>query len=185
MTILITLTTIGVDCSTFDIYSNIDGFTSAFETDVPKASLSAGFSSSNVPDSTSTIRIKAKGLCSNYIDLNLDGSTTTTTTSSTSSTTTTTTTIAPTSECLLYSMTTNPTNIPIDLSIRYRDCTTNTINDTLINSLIADDNLDGTYTYYVCVKQNGIYSSPVFVQNNMEVVHSYVWTIDSECSPIV
>ena len=182
MTVLITLTTIGTDCSLFDIYSNIDGFVSAFETDVPKASLSAGFSSANVPDGTTVIRVKAKGLCSNYIDLNLDGSTTTTTTSSTSSTTTTTTTIAPTSECLLYSMTANLSDIPIDLKVRFRDCTTNTIKDTLINSLITNDNIDGTYTYYICIKQNGTYSSPVFVQNNMEVDHSYVWTIDGGCS---
>lgn len=97
MTILITLTTVGIDCSTFDIYSDIDGFISAFETDVLKASLSTGFSSANVPDGTTVIRVKAKGVCTNYIDLNLDGSTTTTTTSSssTSTTTTTTTTVAP------------------------------------------------------------------------------------------
>ena len=91
MTILITLTTVGLDCSTFDIYSNVDGFLSAFETDVPKASLSAGFSSANVPDGTTIIRVKAKGLCSNYIDLNLEGSPITTTTTSSSSSTTTTT----------------------------------------------------------------------------------------------
>ena len=184
MTVLITLTTIGTDCSLFDIYSNTDGFVSAFETDVSKASLSAGFSSANVPDGTTVIRVKAKGVCTNYIDITLNGSPiTTTTTSSSSSTTTTTTTVPP--ECLLYSMTANPSDIPIDLKVRYRDCTTNTIKDTLINSLITNDNLDGTYTYYICVKQNGTYSSPVFVQNNMEVVHSYVWTIDSECSPMI
>ena len=80
MTVLITLTTIGTDCSLFDIYSNVDGFLSAFETDVPKASLSAGFSSSNVPDGTTIIRVKAKGVCTNYIDINLSAITTTTTT---------------------------------------------------------------------------------------------------------
>ena len=80
MTILITLTTIGTDCSLFDIYSNLDGFISAFETDIPKASLSAGFSSANVPDGTTIIRVKAKGVCTNYIDINLSNITTTTTT---------------------------------------------------------------------------------------------------------
>ena len=93
MTVLITLTTIGIDCSTFDIYSDVDGFLSAFETDVPKASLSAGFSSANVPDGTTIIRVKAKGVCTNYIDITLSTITTTTTTSSSSTTTTTTTTI--------------------------------------------------------------------------------------------
>ena len=67
MTILITLTTVGIDCSTFDIYSNVDGFLSAFETDVPKNSLLTGFSSANVPDGTTVIRVKAKGVCTNYM----------------------------------------------------------------------------------------------------------------------
>ena len=97
MTVLITLTTIGTDCSLFDIYSNVDGFLSAFETDVPKASLSAGFSSANTPDGTTVIRVKAKGVCTNYIDITLPTITTTTTTSSTSTTTTTTTTLPATS----------------------------------------------------------------------------------------
>ena len=93
MTILITLTTVGIDCSTFDIYSDVDGFLSAFETDVPKASLSTGFSSANAPDGTTIIRVKAKGVCTNYIDITLSTITTTTTSSSSSTTTTTTTTI--------------------------------------------------------------------------------------------
>ena len=101
MTVLITLTTVGIDCSTFDIYSDVDGFISAFETDVPKASLSAGFSSANVPDGTTVIRVKAKGVCTNYIDITLSTITTTTTTSSTSTTTTTTTAI-PTIACSEY-----------------------------------------------------------------------------------
>ena len=104
MTVLITLTTVGIDCSLFDIYSNVDGFISAFETDIPKASLSAGFSSANVPDGTTIIRVKAKGLCSNYIDLQLINATTTTTSTTTSM-------------CTLVinsTVTTNPTNISKD-----------------------------------------------------------------------
>ena len=100
MTILITLTTIGTDCSLFDIYSNVDGFVSAFETDVPKASLSAGFSSANAPDGTTIIRVKAKGVCTNYKDITLPAITTTTTSST--STTTTTTTIIPSIACSEY-----------------------------------------------------------------------------------
>ena len=92
MTVLITLTTVGIDCSTFDIYSNVDGFLSAFETNISKASLLAGFSSANTPDGTTVIRVKAKGVCTNYIDITLS-TITTTTTSSTSTTTTTTTTL--------------------------------------------------------------------------------------------
>lgn len=104
MTVLITLTTVGIDCSTFDIYSNVDGFLSAFETDIPKGSLLTGFSSANVPDGTTVIRIKAKGLCSNYIDLQLINATTTTTSTTT-----------PMCTLVINSIvTTNPTNINED-----------------------------------------------------------------------
>ena len=102
MTVLITLTTIGTDCSLFDIYSNIDGFISAFETDVSKANLSSGFSSANAPDGTTIIRVKSKGVCTNYIDITLSTITTTTTTTSSIPTTTTTTTTIPTIACSEY-----------------------------------------------------------------------------------
>ena len=113
MTVLITLTTVGIDCSTFDIYSNVDGFLSAFETDIAKGSLLTGFSSANVPDGTTVIRVKAKGVCTNYIDITLPTITTTTTTTifippttttttSSTSTTTTTTTIIPSIACSEY-----------------------------------------------------------------------------------
>lgn len=72
MTILVTLDTIGTDCSVFDLYSNSDGFLSAFETDVPKASLLSGFSSTKAPNETTIVRVKAKGVCTNHIDLALE-----------------------------------------------------------------------------------------------------------------
>lgn len=96
-TALITLTTAGVDTGPFNLYSNIDGYTVAFESSVPKASLEAGYLSTLVPDSTTTIRVQSMSvLCSNYVDLPITGiTTTTTTTTTTSTTTTTTTTLAP------------------------------------------------------------------------------------------
>lgn len=94
MTVLITLTIAGADSGPFDLYSNIDGFTSAFETGVSKASLLAGYASALVPDYTTTIRIKSSGVCLNYIDVVLE-STTTTTTTIVGPTTTTTTTALP------------------------------------------------------------------------------------------
>jgi hypothetical protein len=93
MTVLITLTVAGADSGPFNLYSNIDGFTSAFETGVSKASLLAGYSSALVPDYTTVIRVLSTGDCTNYIDITLD---TLTTTTSSSSTSTSTTTIAPT-----------------------------------------------------------------------------------------
>jgi hypothetical protein len=86
MTVLITLTTAGADTGPFNLYSNVDGYVSAFETGVSKAALVAGYSSALVPNGTTTIRIKSTGTCVNYIDVTVV--TTTTTTSSTSSTTT-------------------------------------------------------------------------------------------------
>lgn len=82
MTVLITLTTAGLDSGPFNLYSNIDGYTSAFETGVSRASLLAGYSSALVPDYATIIRVLSTGDCNNYIDIVLDApaSTTTTTT---------------------------------------------------------------------------------------------------------
>mgnify|MGYP006921363393 CR=1 FL=1 len=89
MTVLITLSVAGSDTGPFNLYSNLDGYTSAFETGVPKASLVAGYSSALVPDYTTTIRLLSTGTCKNFIDVIV--STTTTTTTATPTTTTTTT----------------------------------------------------------------------------------------------
>ena len=92
MTVILTLTTAGSDSGPFDLYSNINGFTSAFETGVDKASLEAGYSTALVPDFTTTVRIKSNGkFCTNYVDVVLENTTTTTTTTLIPTTTTTTT----------------------------------------------------------------------------------------------
>ena len=81
MTILITLTTAGSDSGPFNLYSDVDGFTSAFEVGVAKIDLLAGYSSSLVPELTTIIRVMSNNpLCTNYIDLELYPPTTTTTT---------------------------------------------------------------------------------------------------------
>lgn len=80
MTVLITLTVAGADSGPFNLYSNLDGFTAAFETGVSKASLLAGYSSALVPDYTTIIRVKSDGVCVNYVDILLESTTTTTTT---------------------------------------------------------------------------------------------------------
>jgi hypothetical protein len=103
MTVLITLTTAGTDTGPFDLYSNLDGYVSAFETGVSKAALVAGYSSALVPNGTTTIRIKSTGTCVNYIDVTVVTTTTTTSsTTSTSSTTTTTSSTAAPTELFVY-----------------------------------------------------------------------------------
>jgi len=90
MTVLITLTIAGSDSGPFNLYSNLDGFTAAFESGVSKASLLAGYSSALVPDYTTTVRVKSNGVCVNYVDILLESTTTTTTTVIGPTTTTTT-----------------------------------------------------------------------------------------------
>lgn len=80
MTVVITLTTAGTNTGPFDLYSDVDGFVSAFATGVSRAALLAGYSSSAVPNGTTIIRVKSNGDCQNYIDIPLVSSTTTTTT---------------------------------------------------------------------------------------------------------
>jgi hypothetical protein len=92
-TVLITLTTAGTDTGPFDLFSDADSYVTAFENNVPKASLVSGYTSTLVPDLATIIRVQSDSLCTNYIDLPI---VTTTTTTSTSSTTTTTTTETPT-----------------------------------------------------------------------------------------
>lgn len=97
MTVLITLAIAGADSGPFDLYSDLDGYISAFESGISKAALEAGYASSLVPDYTNIIRVKSNGVyCTNYVDITVSTTTTTTITTSSTTTTTTTTTTAPT-----------------------------------------------------------------------------------------
>ena len=85
----------------FDLYSDADGYSSPFETQVPAVSLISGYIV-ELPLGATIIRVCSIGTCENCIDLPTNCPTTTTTstsstttTTSTSSTTTTTTTAAP------------------------------------------------------------------------------------------
>lgn len=91
MVIFITLTTAGAATGPFDLFSNANGYSAAFETGVPKAALLAGYTTLLAPAGTTIVRIKSSGICTNQIDVLVFpcSSTTTTTSSSTSSTTST------------------------------------------------------------------------------------------------
>lgn len=79
MYVFITLTSPGTDAGPFNLYSNVDGFVSAFDTSIDKATLLAGYSTI-APDGTTTVRIVSVGECTNYIDVVIGVTTTTTTT---------------------------------------------------------------------------------------------------------
>jgi uncharacterized protein (TIGR02145 family) len=79
MILIITLTTAGTDTGPFNLYSNVDGYISAFEVGVLKIDLVAGYTSYVVPNGTTMVRIMSAGACINYIDLPAMTTTTTTT----------------------------------------------------------------------------------------------------------
>ena len=96
MTVTITLTLAGTNTGPFNLYSDVDGYSSPFQTGVAKSVLEAGLTTGTVPDGSSTIRVSSTGTCTTHIDLPIAGNTTTTTTSTSStSTTSTTTTLNP------------------------------------------------------------------------------------------
>jgi hypothetical protein len=142
MTVLITLTIAGTDSGPFDLYSNLDGFTSAFETGVSKSALLAGYSSSLVPDYTTTIRVKSNGVCLNYVDILVESTTTTTTTTESP---------LPTEGC--YNDVT--ISFDVDLSIDYNSCdeSPNTI------GLLAGDS---PYTFRACITIESLVSTEEF-----------------------
>lgn len=98
--LFVKLTTAGVDTGPFNLYSNSDGFLSAFESNISKASILSGIVV-DAPVGTIMIRITSVNQrCSNYINLPVYADHTSTTTLTTlippsTSTTSSTSTIAP------------------------------------------------------------------------------------------
>lgn len=187
MTVLITLTTAGADSGPFDLYSNLDGYVSAFETGVSKSSLLAGYSSALVPNGTTIVRIKSTGICTNYIDVTVV--TTTTTTSTSTSTTTSSTTPVP-CDCTYYDATINSSDIDNAISntdtslngkvwITYYDCETGT--PTNISYTIA-----GTYDDAFC--NNNVQGAPIIyyytLDNPVYIVNSSVSNTGVCCTPL-
>jgi hypothetical protein len=92
MNVLITLTNASEYTGPFDLYSNVDNFTTAFDKNISRDMLIAGYVSTYVPSGTSVIRVKSLGVCTNHIDITVFVPTTTTTSTTAAPTTTTTTT---------------------------------------------------------------------------------------------
>lgn len=104
MTVLILLTTAGAGTGPFNLLSNVDGFTTPFETGVAKVSLTTppGYTSALVPNGTTTIRVQSTGACTNFIDIVIGATPPTTTTTTTVAPTTTTTTTAGATSTLTF-----------------------------------------------------------------------------------
>ena len=70
MNVYITISNVGADAGPFNLYSDVDGYISAFETNIPKAILEAGYSTNLVPEGTLEIRIQSVNeLCNNYVNV--------------------------------------------------------------------------------------------------------------------
>jgi hypothetical protein len=84
-------------------------------------------------------------------------------------------------ECVCFSTTYE--EIPEGLQVRWRDCETETILTQDISSLLQRDNLDGTYTSFICVKQGLSYETPVCVLGGIEVTcDPLIWIEGGVCS---
>jgi hypothetical protein len=120
ITVSITLTIAGVDTGpTFNLYSDVDSYATAFETGVSKAALEAGYISTIVPDSTTIIRVYSPGTCDTYVNLNVITSTTTTTSTSTSTSTTTSTSTSTTTTTTTATPTTTTTTTTVAIHYNY------------------------------------------------------------------
>lgn len=72
MTVLLKLTTAGSDSGPFDLYSNLDGYDTAFKENVTKAALTTGSGYSTiVPDGATIVKIKSTGVCASFVDITL------------------------------------------------------------------------------------------------------------------
>jgi len=70
MNAFITISNVGADTGPFNLYSDIGGYTSAFETNIPKAILEAGFATNNIPTGTTQIKIKSVNeKCNNFVNV--------------------------------------------------------------------------------------------------------------------
>lgn len=64
----ITISNVGTDVGPFNLYSNVDGYISPFETNIPKATLEAGYTSTVVPAGTYYIKVQSVNpMCSNSV----------------------------------------------------------------------------------------------------------------------
>lgn len=74
-------------------------------------------------------------------------------------------------------------SIPEDLYVRYWDCSLGYTVDELINTLPRVENLDNTFTVFICVSDEG--GSPVCVQNGLVVTcDPYEWIMGDSCNTV-
>lgn len=71
--VIITLTDLGGLVGPFDLYSNLDGYTTPFETNIPASSFVYGYYTTSLPYGTTIIKVKSDGGCINFLNLEIAG----------------------------------------------------------------------------------------------------------------
>lgn len=69
----ITLTEASQYSGNFSLYSDVDDYTTPFETGVYRLSLIGGYQTQLIPDGSTIVRVESNGLCSNYVDIPISG----------------------------------------------------------------------------------------------------------------
>jgi hypothetical protein len=70
MNVLIQLTIADIDTGpVFNLFSDVNNYSSPFESGISKTALLTGYTSTVVPGLASIIRVKSTGNCSSYVDL--------------------------------------------------------------------------------------------------------------------
>jgi hypothetical protein len=127
--IIIGIQNIGIDAGPFDLYSDVDNFTTAFETGISKVDIELGYNT-QAPDNSTIIRCQSTGVCDNFLDITITAQPTTTTTTSTTTSTTTTSTTTTTLPPTTTSTTLPPTTT-----------TTSTTSTTTLNRILTITNV--------------------------------------------
>lgn len=72
MNVLIQLTIADIDTGpVFNLFSDVNNYSSPFESGVSKTALLTGYTSTLVPILASIIRVKSTGQCLSYVDLQI------------------------------------------------------------------------------------------------------------------
>lgn len=137
MKLLIKLTNAGENTGPFDLYSNVDNYTTMFETNISRGILMAGYITDKVPEGTTSVRVSSKGACMNYVDIQVPGLINTTTTTSTAVPITSTTT---TSSAPVSTTTTSTSSTPVTTTTTSSQSPSTTTTST--TSVIVDGNFE-------------------------------------------
>jgi len=183
MTVLITLIVAGVDAGPFNLYSDLDGYTTPFEVGISKNTLLGGYVSIVVPDGTGTIRVLSQGVCVNFIELIVVYPNTTTTTTI-ALTTTTTTDVPTTTTTTIAPSTTTTTTVACFLPHAFffpLIYATNTVSDFRLN-------LTNAYIAQACLNATSCTALDVFGgywDNSLVELSDTAYSANDNCEDIV